>query len=135
MAQTQVSLGLAGEILVAQALVARGYDASISHKMGDLIVYNERGDTLAVEVKTARRNKSGTYQFCMIKNWQGRVCCDHRKSDWTVFLCVLRTGNVIPFVVPSLIIGSRRGVAVTSYPLKYSGWLSGYRQSIDRIKL
>lgn len=135
MAQTQVSLGLAGEILVAQALTKRGYEAYISHKNGDLLVYNQRGDTLTVEVKTARKNSQGVYQFCLIKDWQGRRCCDHRKADFTVLLCVLRTGNVIPFVVPARTVGDRRSASVTSNPRTYAGWLSAFRQSIDHIRL
>jgi hypothetical protein len=131
----QVSLGLTGEILVAQALHKRGYETYITHKNGDLLVYDKRGTALTVEVKTARKNSRGHYCWCLIKDWQGRRCCDHRKSDFTVLLCVLRTGNVVPFVLPARSLADRRSVAVTSNPRTYAGWLSAFRQSIDYIRL
>lgn len=135
MAQTTVSLGLTGELLVAQALQKRGYETYITHKNGDLMVYDKRGNALTVEVKTARKNSQDRYQFCLIKDWQGRRCCDHRKADFTVLLCVLRTGNVVPFVIPARTMADRRSVAVTSNPRTYTGWLSAFRQSIEHIRL
>lgn len=135
-AQTHSSVGLAGEILVAQYLERSGYSVQILHDKGDLsVVYPNNGQIVGIEVKTARRNTRGAYSFTLRKNWQGRQCCDVRKADIVILLCVMKTGDCYPFVVPVGAIGERRAVAIASYPWQYKGWLSVYRQPLDKLSL
>lgn len=132
---SRVAIGTAGEQLVARALERNGYQIATNHDHGDLRAFLANGDTINIEVKTARRGKRGHYNFTLQKCWQGRQCCDHRDSDLVIFLCVLKTGDAIPFVVPVGVVGNRRAASVSSYPLEYRGWLSPWRQPLEMINL
>lgn len=134
---TRVSVGFAGELLASRALQANGYHVRLSHERGDLsVILPSTGEVVAVEVKTARYGKDGTYRFTLYKHWQGRQCADHRNADIVILLCVSRTGHAIPFVVPVPIVGDRRVVAITSrFPTKYAGWLTPFRQTLGSLRL
>lgn len=135
LSQSRSAVGVAGEILVARALEAQGHRVSIAHDRGDLSVFLPDGQILGIEVKSARRNKQGKYQFTLWKHWQGRQCADHHNADVVILLCVLRTGDAVPFVVPVETLGTRHTVAITSFPTDYNGWLVTYRQTIRQLHL
>lgn len=135
-AQTHSAVGLAGEIVVAQSLERAGYVTEIRHERGDLTVIDPHdGQVIGIEVKTARRNSRGHYAFTLRKDWQGRQCCDSRKADVVILLCVMKTGDCYPFVVPVGAMGNLRAVTICSYPWQYKGWLANYRQRLDKLML
>lgn len=135
MAQTRIAVGSAGEMMVARALEAQGYRVSIPHERGDLTAILTDGQILSIEVKTARKGKDGKYRFTLIKYWQGRTCTDHRNTDLVILVCILKTGDAVPFVIPTATIGNRRALAISSYPTDYTGWLAPFRQSLNSINL
>lgn len=133
---TRRALGAAGELKVAEALIAQGFevDASHPHKSGDLRVFDEWGDVFYVEVKTARQNARKEWCFTLYKLWQGRECTDHRSCDFVVLLAVLKSGQAIPFVIPCDKLQRVKAISF-SHPQTYAGKYSYYRQNIKELRL
>lgn len=132
---TRISIGLLGETLVARALEKTGYQVSIPHERGDLSVTTNDGQILGIEVKTSRRGKDGAYRFTLWKHWQGRQCADHNNADVIILLCVSKSGEAIPYVMPVSACKNKHAVAITSQPELYKGWLSPYKQTIKQLHL
>lgn len=133
MAQSHVVLGWVGENLIARVLEDAGYCVTITHDLrkGDLRVVTPDGECLYVEVKTARRGKDGTYRFTLVKNGH----TDHRACDLCILLCVLKSGDAVPFVVPTGAIEGRKACAIASFPTTYQGALAKYRQSLRKMRI
>lgn len=122
-------LGQIGEYVASLLLKASGYDISHNHcdQRGDLIAWHPSGKTYRVEVKTARKSSDGAWRFCLWK--KGKT--DYRHSDFIVLLAVTKSGDCIPFVIPTSDIKKKITViAITSNPRTYGGKWSIYRQSL-----
>lgn len=132
---SHTAIGRFGEEWLAQNLEKRGYLVSIAHAEGDLKVISRDGEILSVEVKTARVNGDGKWQFTLRKYWQGRTCADHRNVDFVVLVCVEKTGRLTPFVIPITVLAHRQAVAITSNPRTYGGALAKYRQTLKKLTL
>lgn len=134
---TRRALGAAGEIAVAQALVASGYLVDNPHnaKAGDLSVFDSDGHKFKVEVKTARLNTEKRFCFTLYKRWQGRECADHRSCDFVVLLCVLKSGAAVPFVLPTSAVRFQKSIAIGQDPRGYAGKYAQYRQSLKELRL
>ena len=135
LSQTHTAVGVAGEILVARTLEGKGYSVRIDHEKGGLTAISPDGEIVQIEVKTARQASDKCWHFTLYKHWQGRLCTDHHNADVVVLLCVMKSGDAIPFVVPVSDLGNRRSVTVTSYPRTYAGWLAAYRQTLRKLHL
>jgi len=126
------SVGMAGEIAIALALQERGYPVAANHKWGDLQVWTkDMKKTAYIEVKTARRGKDGFYNFTLRKDG----CTDHRNADLIILVCLLKTGDAIPFVVPVTVLYEQKKCSITSDPWNYKGKLSPYRQNLKTLSL
>jgi hypothetical protein len=131
LAQTEVAVGLAGEIAVAHAFEANGYEAEIEHERGDLRVTDERGQIHRVEVKTARRGTDGRWRFNLYKKGSQ----DHRGADYVVLLALAKTGHGVPFVLPIAACRDKHHISIATWPLFYRGQWSPYRQSMRKLRL
>jgi len=126
------SVGMAGEALIALALQDCGYPVAVNHKRGDIQVWTKDiKKTAYIEVKTARRGKDGKYRFTLLKNG----CTDHRNADIVILVCLLKTGDAIPFVVPVTVLYEQKQCVITSDPWSYAGKLSPYRQNLKTLHL
>lgn len=135
MSQSRGAIGMAGELLLARCLEQRGYSVNTDHRRGDLKVILPSGEILGIEVKTARKNKDGDYHFTLYKHWQGRLCTDARHADIVALLCIMKTGDAVPFILPVTAAGDRKAVAICGYPMSYKGWLAPYRQTLRSLQL
>src|SRR3972149_4905962 len=110
------AVGTMGEITIARMLECSGYDVSFTHpgeKRGDICaVSRSTGEIMRIEVKTARRATDGKYRFTLFK--KGHT--DYRDSDVVILLPVLKSGRVVPFVLPVERLGKRSTVLITSPP-------------------
>lgn len=141
LATTRQALGTAGEMKVKEALEASGFtvDASHPYKCGDLRVFDRAGNILYVEVKTARSSRSKTregFNFSLYRKIpNGRVCTDHRGTDYTILLCVLKSGNCVPFVIPTREIARITQITVPPDTWNYAGKYARFRQNINELRL
>jgi hypothetical protein len=135
LAQSHVAVGKAGELIIARALETAGYAVSITHQRGDLTVVDQHGEIFYVEVKTARKGKDGKWRFTLYKHWQGRTCTNHAFTDFVVLVCVMKTGDCVPFVIPTPELLDKRQAVITSYPMDYQGRLAQFRQSLRKLTL
>jgi hypothetical protein len=135
LAQTHTEVGKGGELMIARALEAVGYAVSLAHTFGDLTVVDKHGEIFYVEVKTARRGRDGKWRFTLYKRWQGRVCTNHVYTDFVVLVCALKTGDCIPFVVPTSELLDKHQAVITSYPTDYKGRLAHFRQNLRKMTL
>lgn len=128
------SVGLYGEQIAAELLTRCGYDVSDlkpGEKRGDLMAINrETGEITLVEVKTARR-RSERYGFCLRKGTK----TDVRNADVLMLLVALKSGHVVPFIIPVDVIGDRKYLCMYSHPSDYNGQWARFRQSPDDICL
>lgn len=124
-------IGARGEQIVAHALQQSGYKVSTAHDIGDLTVVSPQGEILYVEVKTARRSVDKKWRFLLFKVGSQ----DHRKADIVVLLCLLKSGDAVPFVVPRSALTHKHQACISSMPQSYRGYLARYRQSIRRMTL
>lgn len=127
--QRRKALGCAGEIWVSEQLARAGWQVSFTRERehrGDLrAVHPMTGEILKIEVKTARQGKDKKWRFTLVK--QG--CTDYRHADVLILLCALKSGHVVPFVIPVAEIPNRRQMCITSHPNSYAGDLARYRQT------
>jgi len=102
------ALGTLGEYAAMCLLRNAGYTVSNTRPgqhRGDLRVIDpETGEVLIVEVKTARQNSSKKWSFCLFR--EGKT--DYRHADILIALAVLKSGDVIPFVIPTSAIPFRK---------------------------
>lgn len=126
------ALGLLGELTALAAFQRAGYNAERQRdkKRGDLLLVDKRtGEQIRVEVKTARKSKNGTWQFCLYRR-KGRVCTDYRHADYVVLLAVTGT-SAETFVIPTRDLDQKQ-IAFTN-PQK-SRKLTPYRCSLGILE-
>jgi len=128
---TNVAIGFAGELMLSMALQERGYECQIEHERGDLTLYLPDGRKTFIEVKNARKGTDHKWRFTLWKDGH----CDHRAADLIALLCVLRSGFIVPFLVPVEELSYQRQAVITSYPPKYKGRLSHYRQDMKSLSV
>jgi hypothetical protein len=97
------TLGLAGEMTVIRDLNRKGLAAKkASRKAGDVQVCKKTGEKLyTLEVKTARKDRDGFFQFCLYRKVGNRVCTDFRHADFVMLLAVNDDASVTAFLIPS----------------------------------
>lgn len=128
------ALGALGEQLCYHLLTARGYTVSGVHPgehRGDLRAITPAGEVLRVEVKTARRSRDGKWRFLLRK--ANKTDCSH--SDVVILLCAMKTGYVVPFVIPTPALARRQQACITSDPYNYAGKYARYRQPMHSLSL
>lgn len=137
MSGTRTTLGKTGEMFAKITLEAHGYLADIEHErqLGDLRVVTPAGSIMRVEVKTARVNKDGYFQFCVERRTKkGRLKTSCRKCDAVILLGVNQSGRVEIYVLPAK---AATNISIIKIPAKLSGrtrWKQ-YRQHMGRVNL
>lgn len=131
LAQTHTAIGFLGEVAAARAFEASGYAVDIAHEHGDLRVVDRHGVVNRVEVKTSRRGLDGRWQFLLWK--EGHAT--HRASDYVVLLALAKTGFACPFVIPVAYIYDAKRICIPSWPDRYQGKYSLFRQSMRKLRL
>lgn len=134
------AIGALGERLAALLLQQRGYAVDLvgrdRQRRGDLRVVDTHGVVIRVEVKTARQGKDGKWRFLLWKKASpAKSGQDCRYADALILLAVLRTGDVVPFVIPMAAARDRSHICITSHPESYTGCWSNYRQRPGQIHL
>lgn len=134
------AVGAWGEQWAAAALSRNGYQVSFTRQQsaGDLRVCDpSTGEIFAVEVKTARRSKSGratAFQFCLYRaRATGKVCTDAARADVVILLAVHESARVTAFVIPAAILAGSKKIAIT-HPDGPTKW-ADYRQAGRLIAL
>lgn len=90
---------------------------------GDLVVTDtSTGERIKVEIKTARPDIKGRYQFCTRK--AGRT--DTSKSDFVLLICIDNHGKHYYYMIPSYS-ASKKNLTISSHPTRYRGKYSAYR--------
>ena len=124
------SVGLYGEQYLSNLFERQGHKVSSSHKCGDLTVINPDGEIVHVEIKTSRPN-AGRWQFNLFKAKH----TDFRHSDVVILLCIGKTGDITPFVIPTANLDPIQSITIYRSPKDYSGIYARYRQSIRSINV
>ena len=119
------ALGVHGEQVATELFKQNGYRVlRPGIKSGDLLVVHlETGEVNKIEVKTARRNGQGRWQFNMRK--KGHT--DARYSDYILLMAVIVSGRVVAFLIPSVEVSARSQVTLFSHPDRYAGKYREYR--------
>lgn len=135
-ARTAFVRGSIGETLVLEMLKAQGYQArkTTGKCRGDLLVTDQTtGETVKVEVKTARADGRGKFQFCLKKDdrYGGTDCT---RADVLVLLCVTKSGSHALFVMPSENL-NQRALTISGNPHEYSGKYKNYRQYHNTLEI
>ena len=100
-------------------------------KCGDLEVYRkDTGEKFKVEVKTARKDKEGHYQFCL-KRDQNMTDCKY--ADYVLLLAAMDSGVIVPFLIPVTAIGKQKKFTIQSNPLAFGGNWSKYRFDLNNL--
>lgn len=105
------ALGAMGEFEAINALKRAGYAAekqSVKHA-GDLRVTDKNtGEIYKVEVKTARKNKRGKWQFCLEK--RGKTSTMY--SDYVILLCISLAGHATQYLIPSSLLEGKKSITI-----------------------
>lgn len=128
-----VSVGLYGEQIARDLLEKRGYIVTpqpVGAKVGDLHAVTPDGELIRVEVKTSRRGAAG-WQWTLWK----RHSQNHRHSDVVLLLAAVKSGRVIPFVIPTQDIRDLHSIKFRSHPESYAGRFKVYRQRPHALSL
>lgn len=122
--KSHCSIGAIGEAITAEWLAGGGYDVrDIKH--ADLAAIDRSsGETIYIEVKTARPGRDGCYQATLEKAGHTSVT----NSDRLILIC-LTPGGAVPFSIPVSILNGRRKIVITSNPRTYAGQWAPYRTS------
>lgn len=135
---TRSTLGRIGEMFVVVALEANGYLADLDHQpgAGDIRASCPDGQIKRVEVKTARLDKRGCFQFILKKRYpNGTFKTDCSNCDIVICLCVFPSGRVEIYTIPG---NEVRNITKLQIPSKIahskSNWLK-YHQSVHRLNL
>lgn len=118
-------LGALGEMYVKGWFGSQGVsvqDTSRLYHKGDLSILTKYGETIRLEVKTAKEDIQNSYQFCLRK--QGKTSISH--SDYVVLLAMDNHGYLYRYFVPSGMFGDCQKCAITSHPMLYTGKLSQF---------
>ncbi len=120
------AVGAAGEVMALLLLERSGYEVVVTSRRGhcgDLRAIDPAtGEAWRIEVKTARRRRSH-YVF-LLRNKTADL-----EADYVLLLPVLRSGRVVPFLVPvSEFSAGQQTFTMRGRPEFYSGRLARYRQ-------
>lgn len=134
------AIGALGERMALLLLQRRGYIvdyvARDRQRRGDLRVVDGDGEVIRVEVKTARQCKDGKWRFLLWKkSTPGKSGQDCRDADMLILLAVLKTGDVIPFVIPMAEARERSQICISSHPETYTGCWSRFRQRAGLLSI
>lgn len=130
--RTRHALGTIGEMYARQLIEQNGYivKESTSHNGDLLVIEPDTGETLKIEVKTAKRGKDKKWRFTLYK--KGHT--NHRNADIVLLLAVTKSGQIVPFVVPVEAISDKSQCCITSHPTTYAGKLAEYRvKNLNRV--
>lgn len=129
------NLGGLGEDILCEHLKAQGYhvNSTNSYHNGDLTVYDNNGNELKIEVKTAKRSQSGHWQFLLKKNdAHGATNC--ADSD-LVCLLQMHKMTINLFVVPSGFLLGKQKISIRTRATDYNGKYKPFLQNIRMIDL
>lgn len=129
------AVGAMGEAIARNLFLKAGYAVvttrSGEHR-GDLVVIDqETGERFNIEVKTARQSVDKKWRFTLWKSGH----TDHHHSDFILLLPVLKSGRVIPFIVPVEKLAYQKQAVICSHPENYAGKLADYRRTVQEFKL
>ena len=128
------AVGMHGEYIAANYLRDRGYIVEMmpdGSKCGDLrCISPHTGETISVEVKTARRGTEG-WRFTLRK--RGKT--NHLNADLVLLLAVVKVGPPIPFLIPVEDIRDISAIKLRTHPLHYNGRYSDFRVTWRCIRL
>lgn len=130
--RTRHALGMIGELYARQLIEQGGYivKESTSHNGDLLVIEPDTGETLKIEVKTAKRGKDKKWRFTLWK--KGHT--NHRNADIVLLLAVTKSGQFVPFVVPVDAIKDKSQACITSHPVSYAGQYAKYRiKNLNRV--
>lgn len=124
-------VGNAGEMYVKNWLESKGYDVSYTTRdfAGDLDVFDwSISKQMSVEVKTARANIHGKYNFCMYR--KGHTDATHSDVIALVFMGKKKT-MIIKFISATSVVGMKN-LVIASHPDKYQGkWSQVWKSNIN----
>lgn len=124
---TNKQIGGIGEIWLSEALRNQGYEVQPGiqgQKRGDLLaIHPKTGEITKIEVKTSRRCKDGKWRFTLTK----KGCTDHRHADKVALLAVLKTGQVVVFMIPVSEVADQNAAVISSHPEQYNGKFAKWR--------
>ena len=124
-------IGALGEMVARRLFENAGYEVSrAERRQGDLrIIQPQTGEVRQIEVKTSRRASDRRYHFTLWK--KGKT--DYRDADTVLLLAVLKSGDVVPFVIPVSALGERSQITISGDCWNYSGVWRKYRCSERNI--
>lgn len=127
------TLGLLGELTCLREFQRAGYRAEHSRRLeADIRLVNPRtGEKILVEVKTARRDKRGNYQFCLYRELPRGVVTDYRHADYVVLLALLDGLTAVSFVIPVSAIDAKQ--ISFKNPLQTRRW-AAYRRDLTILE-
>lgn len=137
MSTTTYNTGVYGEKIALQLLRDNGYVVTKGsrHVGYDLVAIDHlTGESMRVEVKTARCNIRGEWAFTFRKHDRYGYA-NHLHSDVMLLLAMLKTGLFVPFVIPVEDVHDIRAVTICSHPQDYAGKYARYRQNPHTLTL
>lgn len=100
-------------------------------KCGDLkVARRDTGEEFKVEVKTARIDKEGKYQFCLKRDGNMTDC---KNADYVLLLAAMNSVLVVPFLIPVTAIGNQKKFTISTNPLEFRGNWAKYRFDLDNL--
>lgn len=126
---SRYSVGVRGENWAKNVLVRSGYHVErASVYCGDLRVVNPAdGLVVYVEVKTSRRGLDNRYRCTLRKAGHTAITA---AVSFCLFLAVLPSGLVCPFLIPAAELAGRSALTISSCPFEYGGRWSSYRAAL-----
>lgn len=137
MSGERTTLGRTGELYATILMEAHGYLAQITHdyQRGDIRVVSPSGTVMYVEVKTARVNKDGYFQFCITRRTKtGRIKTSCRNCDAVILLGINRSGLVEIYVLPAKAVQDYSIIKIPTKLSAKSHWKQ-YRQHVGNVNL
>lgn len=129
-------VGVYGECIVRETLMDADFVVITPRDgegRGDLrAIHPDTGETIVIEVKTARRGSDGRWKFQLWKNDKHGVT-SHLHSDVIVLLAALKSGDVVPFVVPVEAARRQKSISIPSHPKDYAGAWAKYRTHMSDL--
>lgn len=120
--KTAQRIGKQGELYAKRKIERLGADVLYTADLDvgyDLLV----NDTLKIEIKTARKNKRGQYQFCLNKLDHANV----NKADILILQCVVDLGYIVSYTLPVSELGGRNQITLPGNLEIYNGFFAEYK--------
>lgn len=95
------NIGAFGEAIALDHIQADGNNARYARtrKSGDLHLIGNAGELIKLEIKTAKADITGKFQFCLSRKLEGRTCTDFTHADYVILQCVNKHGRVTQWLV------------------------------------